>query len=99
MKNWLKALLSETILSIRLVAHLSFFERWDSTSLSRLGSMDSADARQVLSFSGNRRNEKEARRYMSPRLPTFAKNKGAKVGHPARISSSTQPQWVCCRTA
>ncbi len=33
MKNWLKALLSETILSIRLVAHLSFFERWDSASL------------------------------------------------------------------
>src|SRR5439155_10248888 len=67
----------------RRVAHLSSFERWGSTSLSRLGSMDSADARQVLSFSGNRRNEKEARRYMSPRLPTFAKNKCAKVGHPA----------------
>ncbi len=37
------------------VAHLSFFERWDSTSLSRLGFMDSADASQVLYFSGNRR--------------------------------------------
>jgi len=27
-------------------------------------------------------DEKEARRCMSPRLPTFAKNKGAKVGRP-----------------
>src|SRR5438067_7330734 len=97
MKNWLKALLSETILSIRLVAHLSFFERWDSTSLSRLGSMDSADARQVLSFSGNRRNEKEARRYMSPRLPTFAKNKGAKVGHPARVQQGRKDQFATRR--
>ena len=30
-----------------------FFERWDSTSLSRLGSIDSADASQVLYFSGD----------------------------------------------
>ncbi len=36
-------------------AHLSFFERWDSTSLSRLGFMDSADASQFLYFSGNQR--------------------------------------------
>src|SRR2546427_810172 len=36
----------------------------------------------VLYFSGSSPDEKEARRCMSPRLPTFAKNKGAKVGHP-----------------
>jgi len=30
-------------------------------------------------------DEKEARRCMSPRLPTFAKNKGAKIGHPPKI--------------
>ena len=55
-----------------------FFERWDSTSLSRLRSMDSADARQVLSFSGTG-DEKETRRCMSPRLPTLARNKGARI--------------------
>jgi len=59
-----------------------FFERWGSTCLSRLGSMDSADVSQVLYFSGTG-DEKEARRCMSPRLPTLARNKGAKVGHPA----------------
>src|SRR5437016_7995387 len=32
---------------------------------------------------GTGEDEKEARRCMSPRLPTFAKNKGAKVGQPA----------------
>src|SRR5437870_12080479 len=37
----------------------------------------------VLYFSGSSPDEKEARRCMSPRLPTFAKNKGAKVGQPA----------------
>jgi len=31
---------------------------------------------------GTGEDKKEARRYISPRLPTFAKNKGAKVGHP-----------------
>ena len=31
-------------------------------------------------------DEREARRCMSPRLPTFAKNKGAKVGRPALVS-------------
>ncbi len=35
------------------LAHLC--ERWDSTSLSRLGSVDSAEASQVFGFSGNRR--------------------------------------------
>src|SRR3989475_8544768 len=98
----------------RRVAHLSFFERWDSTSPSRLGSMDSADgwptfrfwkggipraypawdlwilrmlARSCISV-GTGEDEKEARRCMSPRLPTFAKNKGAKVGHPPRDVAS-----------
>src|SRR5438552_12024589 len=65
------------------VAHLSFFERWDSTCLSRLGSMDSEDATLVLYFSGSSPDEKEARRCMSPRLPTFARNRGAKVPPPA----------------
>src|SRR2546427_6451122 len=84
------------------VAHLSSFERWDSTSLSRLGSMAGgppfvflkggipraypawdlwilrAPARSCISV-GAGEDEKEARRCMSPRLPTFAKNKGAKV--------------------
>ncbi len=40
--------------------------------------MDSADARQVLSFSGTG-DEKETRRCMSPRLPTLARNKGARI--------------------
>jgi len=38
-------------------------------------------ARSCISV-GTREDEKEARRSMSPRLPTFAKNKDAKVGHP-----------------
>jgi len=54
------------------VAHLSFFERWDSTSLSRLGFMDSADASQVLYSAETGEDEKEAQPRMSPRLPTFA---------------------------
>jgi hypothetical protein len=68
------------------VAHLSFFERWDSTRPSRLGFVDSAGASQVLYFSGRGEDEKEARRCMSPRLPPFAKNKGAKVGQPATLT-------------
>jgi hypothetical protein len=36
-----------------------------------------------LVFQWEPADEKEARRSMSPRLPTFEKNKGAKVGHPA----------------
>jgi len=43
--------------------------------------MDSADASQVLFSVGTGEDEKEARRCMSPRLPTFVK-KGAKVRHP-----------------
>ena len=37
----------------------------------------------VLYFSGSSPDEKEARRCMSPRLPTFARNRGAKVPPPA----------------
>src|SRR6266852_1729305 len=40
-------------------------------------------ARSCISV-GTGEDEKEARRCMSPRLPTFAKNKGAKVGHPPK---------------
>ena len=82
MKNWLKALLSETILSIRLVAHLSFFERWDSTSLSRLRSMDSADAQPGLVFqwAPAKMRRKPGAAWSS--APTFAKNKGAKATQP-----------------
>ena len=43
-------------------------------------------------------DEKEAGRCMSPRLPTFAKNKGAKVGHPSQLvsvdpRSKLEMQW------
>ncbi len=38
-------------------------------------------ARSCISV-GTSEDEKEARRRMSPRIPTFAENKGAKVGHP-----------------
>src|SRR6266536_3958506 len=57
------------------MAHLSFFERWDSTSLSRLGFVHSADATKSCISVGTSEDEKEARRCMSPRLPTFAKTK------------------------
>jgi len=39
---------------------------------------------------GTDEDEKEARRCMSPRRPTFAKNKGAKVGHPALWNQALQ---------
>src|SRR5213082_1621314 len=62
------------------------FDRWDSTSLSRLGFMGfcGCPARSFISV-GTGEDEKEARRCMSPRLPTFVKNKGAKVGQPASL--------------
>src|SRR5207237_7210106 len=41
-------------------------------------------ARSCISV-GTGEDEKEARRCMSPRLPAFAKNKGAKVGQPASL--------------
>jgi len=63
------------------VAHLSFFERWDSTSLSRLGFMDSANVSQVLYFSGTG-DEKEARRCMSPRLPPLQETKAQRWSTP-----------------
>src|SRR2546427_9517305 len=67
------------------VPHLSFFERWDATSLSRLGLwILRMLARSCISV-GTGEDEKEARRCMSPRLATLAKNKSAKGGHPPRI--------------
>src|SRR5437773_3089970 len=64
------------------MAHLSFFERWDSTSLSRLGFVHSADATKSCISVGTSEDEKEARRCMSPRLPTFAKTKAQRWAMP-----------------
>ena len=66
------------------LAHLC--ERWDSTSLSRLGSVDSADASRVLYFSENRRRGEGSPALYQSSAPTFAKNKGAKGGSPRHPS-------------
>jgi hypothetical protein len=41
---------------------------------------------------GTGEDEKEARRRISPRLPTFAKNRGAKVSHPPELGAG----WDAC---
>src|SRR6266852_6267440 len=55
--------------------HPPSYPAWDLWILRML-------ARSCIS-AGTGEDEKEARRCMSPRLPTFAKSKGAKVGHPS----------------
>src|SRR6266581_9256339 len=80
------------------MAHLSFFERWDSTSLSRLGFVHSADATKSCISVGTSEDEKEARRCMSPRLPTFAKTKAQRwATRPWCLRKRMVPSIMCVR--
>src|SRR5438094_7895868 len=66
----------------------SFSARWDSTSLSRLGFIDSADASQVLYFGGNRRRWEVSPALHESSAPHHCKKQRRKGGPPPRLHIS-----------